>query len=177
MSKESFSLEFVLAEHCTVTKKDSNQSDQPEKTQKQTPLQWNARLQATWQSSSPVPLPCCPPPGCPFPIKSLALSACVSPQTIHFRMLDKSPLLVTGRGPSSCNKSLKWGCHLLSHVQFFATSWTVAHQVPLSMEFSRQDYWSMLHFLLQGIFPTQGSNLSLRCPLHCRQILYPLSHP
>ena len=29
------------------------------------------------------------------------------------------------------------------------------------------------HFLLQGIFPTQGSNLDL---LHCRQILYHLSH-
>ena len=29
------------------------------------------------------------------------------------------------------------------------------------------------HFLLQGIFPTQGSNLGL---LHCRQTLYPLSH-
>ena len=29
------------------------------------------------------------------------------------------------------------------------------------------------HFLLQGIFPTQGSNLGL---LHCRQILYPLCH-
>ena len=32
------------------------------------------------------------------------------------------------------------------------------------------------HFLLQGIFLTQGSNLHLLCPLHCRQILYPLSH-
>ena len=29
------------------------------------------------------------------------------------------------------------------------------------------------HFLLQGIFPTQGSSL---CLLHCRQIVYPLSH-
>ena len=29
------------------------------------------------------------------------------------------------------------------------------------------------HFLLQGIFPTQGLNLGL---LHCRQTLYPLSH-
>ena len=28
------------------------------------------------------------------------------------------------------------------------------------------------HFLLQGIFPTQGSNLNLLCLLHCRQILY-----
>ena len=30
------------------------------------------------------------------------------------------------------------------------------------------------HFLLQGIFPTQGSNLHLLCLLHCRQILHPL---
>ena len=28
----------------------------------------------------------------------------------------------------------------------FATLWTVAHQVPLSMEFSRQEYWSGLPF-------------------------------
>ena len=32
---------------------------------------------------------------------------------------------------------------------------------PLSMEFSRQEYWSGCHYLLQGIFPTQGSNLRL----------------
>ena len=32
------------------------------------------------------------------------------------------------------------------------------------------------HFLLQGIFPMQGSNLSLLCLLHCRQMLYHLSH-
>ena len=41
-----------------------------------------------------VPLPYCSPPGCPFPIKSLALSAHVSPLTIHFRMLNKSPFRV-----------------------------------------------------------------------------------
>ena len=29
-------------------------------------------------------------------------------------------------------------------------------QAPLSMKFSRQEYWSGLHFLLQGIFPTPG---------------------
>ena len=33
---------------------------------------------------------------------------------------------------------------LLSRVQLFATLWTVAHQVPLSMGFSRQEYWSGL---------------------------------
>ena len=31
---------------------------------------------------------------------------------------------------------------LLSHVQFFATPWTIAHQASLSMGFSRQEYWS-----------------------------------
>ena len=40
------------------------------------------------------------------------------------------------------------------------------------MGFSRQEYWSGCHSLLQGIFPTQGLNPGL---LHCRQILYPLS--
>ena len=34
----------------------------------------------------------------------------------------------------------------LSHVQLFATLWTVACQVPLSMGFSRQEYWSGLSF-------------------------------
>ena len=55
-----------------------------------------------------VPLPYCSPPGCPFPIKSLALSAHVSPQTVHFRVLDKSPVSGPGRGPPSCNKWRLW---------------------------------------------------------------------
>ena len=50
-----------------------------------------------------VPLPYWSPRGCPFPIKSLALSAHVSPRTIHFRVLDKSPVSGPGRGPPSCN--------------------------------------------------------------------------
>ena len=41
------------------------------------------------------------------------------------------------------------------------------------MEFSRQEYWGGLPFPLQWIFPTQGSTSGL---LHCRQILYLLSH-
>ena len=55
----------------------------------------------------------------------------------------------------------------------FVTPWTVACQAPLSMEFSRQEYWSGLPSLLHGIFPTQGLKLSL---LHCRQIFYHLSY-
>ena len=31
---------------------------------------------------------------------------------------------------------------MLSCVQLFVTPWTVAHQAPLSLEFSRQEYWS-----------------------------------
>ena len=34
----------------------------------------------------------------------------------------------------------------LSHVRLFATPWTVAHQAPPSMGFSRQVYWSGLPF-------------------------------
>ena len=50
-----------------------------------------------------VALPSCSLPRHPFPIKSLALSAWVSPWTVHFRMLDKSPLLGPEKGPPSCN--------------------------------------------------------------------------
>ena len=38
----------------------------------------------------------------------------------------------------------------LSCVWLFVTPWTVAHQVPLSMEFPRQEYWSGLLFLPLG---------------------------
>ena len=40
-----------------------------------------------------------------------------------------------------------------SHVQFFATPWTVAHQTPLSIGFSRQVYWSGLPFPIPGGLP------------------------
>ena len=58
-----------------------------------------------------VPLPSCSPPGCPVPIKSLALSAHVFPWIIHFRVLDKSPLLGPGRGPPSCNHNSRVSFH------------------------------------------------------------------
>ena len=48
----------------------------------------------------------------------------------------------------------------------------VAHQAPLSMEFSRQEYWSGLPFPTPGDLPHQRSNPCLLCLLHCRQILY-----
>ena len=65
-------------------------------------------------------------------------------------------------------RSSGWVWKSLSRVWIFATPWTVQ-----SKEFSRPEYWSGSRSLLQGIFPTQISNPGL---LHCRQILYQLSH-
>ena len=47
-----------------------------------------------------------------------------------------------------------------SHVPLFATSWTIAHQTPLSMEFSRQEYWSGLPFPTPGDLPGPGVELA-----------------
>ena len=45
---------------------------------------------------------------------------------------------------------------LLSRVRLFATPWTVAHQAPLSMGFSRQEYWSGLLCSPPGDLPDPG---------------------
>ena len=47
---------------------------------------------------------------------------------------------------------------MFSCVQLFVTLWAVAVQAPLSMEFSRQEFWNGLPFPLSGIFLIQGSN-------------------
>ena len=47
-------------------------------------------------------------------------------------------------------------CQSLSCVQLFATSWIRAHQAPLSMEFSRQEYWNGLLFPSPGDLPDPG---------------------
>ena len=44
----------------------------------------------------------------------------------------------------------------LSRVRLFATPWTVAYQAPLSMGFSRQEYWSGLPFPSPGDLPDPG---------------------
>ena len=63
---------------------------------------------------------------------------------------------------------------LLSHARLFATPWTVACTKLLHpRDFQGKNTGVGCHFLLQGIFPTQGSNPGL---LHCRQRLYLLSH-
>ena len=49
---------------------------------------------------------------------------------------------------------------MLSQVQLFETPWTVAHQVPLSREFSREEYWSGLPFPTPGNLPYLGIELA-----------------
>ena len=51
---------------------------------------------------------------------------------------------------------ISYGAQSLSCVQFFAAPWTVAHQVPLSMEFSSQKYWNGLPFATPGDLPKAG---------------------
>ena len=63
-------------------------------------------------------------------------------------------------------------CPTLSCVWLFAAWWTVACQAPLSMRFSRQEYWNGFPFTL-GIFLIQESN---PCLLHCQVNSFPLSH-
>ena len=67
-------------------------------------------------------------------------------------------------------------CMCVICVRLTATPWTVACQAPPSMGFPRQEYWSGLPFPSPGDLPTQGLKLYLLHLLHCRQILYRLSH-
>ena len=61
----------------------------------------------------------------------------------------------------------------LSCVRLFVFPWTVAHRQLCSWDSPGKNTEVGSHFLLQGIFPTEGSNPGLP---HCRQILYCLSH-
>ena len=63
---------------------------------------------------------------------------------------------------------------MLSFFQLSDNPWTIAHQAALSMEFSRQEYWSERPFPSPGNLSSLGSNLGL---LQCRQILYHLRPP
>ena len=53
-------------------------------------------------------------------------------------------------------KGVKVKVKSLGRVQFFVTPWTVSHQAPPSMGFSRQEYWSGLPFPSPGDLPNQG---------------------
>ena len=56
-------------------------------------------------------------------------------------------------------------CAYVCSVVSLCDPWTVAHQAPLSLEFSRQKYWSRLPFLTPGDLPNPGmETVSLLSP-------------
>ena len=68
---------------------------------------------------------------------------------------------------------------VLSRVRLCVTSWTVMHQAPLSMRFSRQEYWSGLPFPSPGDLPDPGiepSNLCFLWLLHWKVGSFPMGH-
>ena len=76
---------------------------------------------------------------------------------IHFTLLAR-------KNPACAEHTQRFSkyrvCCMLSRsvVSDFVTPWTAAHQAPLSMGFSRQEYWSGLPCPPPGHLPTQGLN-------------------
>ena len=62
-----------------------------------------------------------------------------------------------------------------SWIRLFATLWTVSHQAPLSLRFSRQEYWIGLPCPPPEDLPDPGIEPSSQCVGYCRQYVYPLS--
>ena len=60
----------------------------------------------------------------------------------------------------------------LSHIQLLMTAWTVAFLVPLSMGFSRQEYWSGLPFPSPENLPDPEIESILHISCISRRILY-----
>ena len=73
-----------------------------------------------------------------------------------------------------------WMCvHVLSHfssIWLFVTLWTAARQAPLSMGFSRQEYWSGLPYPPQGDLPDPGIELMSPATPVLQMDSLPLSH-
>ena len=132
----------------------------PEQTNTSSMSRNDSHLRAVWllQTLSPGPR------GSRHGLKTRA------PGCIPQEMLAPAPL-ATGfslRGPCYCCSGT------LDVSDPSVTPWTVAHQAPLSMGFSRQEYW--LPCPPPGIFLTQGSNPSLLHLLYWKRVLYLLSH-
>ena len=103
--------------------------------------------------------------------------------------IDSCPPQLLEKGSSQVKKAsekaikcflliVKFTYHVLSRVWVFATPWTVAHQVPLSVGFSRQKYWSRLllpppeYLPDPGIEPTSPVSRAVSLPLHSMWSLF-----
>ena len=92
----------------------------------------------------------CPPPG-DLPNPGMELTSLVCPASAGGFFTTSAPWEALG-GYERKKVKMK----SLSHVRLFATPWTVAYQAPLSMEFSRQEYWSGLPLPSSGDLPHPG---------------------
>ena len=81
----------------------------------------------------------------------------VTPYSKNDTFLTTNNLLKVLEGPMCCAV-----LHLFSQVWLFSTLWTVARQAPLSMGFSRQEYWSGLPGPYPGDFTNPG--IEPMCP-------------
>jgi len=85
------------------------------------------------------------------------------PQTLYIISRAQGPPNMVDICHLFCLKQRHCVLSHFSHVWFFATLWTAAHQAPLSMGFSRQEHWSGLPFRLPGDLPDPG--IELRSPV------------
>ena len=121
-----------------------------------------------WNSSTGIPSP---------PLVLFVVMLSKAHLTLHSTMSGCrwviTPLWLSGSWRSLLYSSSVYSCHLfwissasvyvLSHfsrVQLFAILWTIAHQAPLFMGFTRQEYWSGLQCPPPGDLPNPGTELT-----------------
>ena len=110
---------------------------------------------AQWSLTLRDPMDCSPQDflgkntgvGCHILLQGIFPAQGSNPHLQH-QQVDSLPLSY----PGSPGKTECW----LSHFLLFVTPWTVAHQAPPSMEFSRQEYWSGVPFPSAGDLPNPG---------------------
>ena len=78
---------------------------------------------------------------------------------------------------------IEWRVKLLCCVRLFATPWTVAHQAPPSMGFSRQEYWSgvplpspLQSIALQIVGYNLASEQQFQCSFYCTGVYLPWTY-
>ena len=105
--------------------------------------------------------------------KSIALLCTINEQ-LEFEIKNTIPFTLAPN-----NQILRYAGMLncFSHVRLLATLWTIARQTPLCMGFSSKNTGAGCNALLQGIFPTQGSNPQLSCLLPLQVGSLPLARP
>ena len=102
-----------------------------------------------WESRSPQ--------DCPLPSCDIGGDCCCCCRSVPQSCPTLSdPMDCSTPGFPALHWVKKWKVKSLSRVRLFVTPWTVAYQVPQSMEFSRQEYWSGLPFPSPGDLPDPG---------------------